>query len=106
MQFNDAGAWLSDMTVIGPALAVALALLLWWRGQVALSRMRVRATLAEDRLHEANLDRTRAQTRIVRILAEAVGGCMVVEAIGKQGHQVRLTVKQASLREPQPDLFG
>lgn len=50
--------------------------------------------------------RTRAQTRIVRILAEAVGGCMVVEAIGKQGHQVRLTVKQASLREPQPDLFG
>ncbi|KIX18624.1 hypothetical protein SY26_09615 [Paracoccus sp. 228] len=51
------------MTVIGPALAVALALLLWWRGQVALSRMRGRATLAEDRLHEANLDRTRAQTR-------------------------------------------
>lgn len=63
MQFDDAGAWLSDMTVIGPALAVVLALLLWWRGQVALSRMRVRATLAEDRLHEANLDRTRAQTR-------------------------------------------
>ena len=63
MQFDDAGALLSDMTVIGPALAVALALLLWWRGQVALSRMRVRATLAEDRLHEANLDRTRAQTR-------------------------------------------
>ncbi|TNH38465.1 DNA recombination protein RmuC [Paracoccus haeundaensis] len=63
MQFDDAGAWLSDMTVIGPALAVALALLLWWRGQVALSRMRGRATLAEDRLHEANLDRTRAQTR-------------------------------------------
>lgn len=63
MQFDDAGAWLSDMTVIGPASAVVLALLLWWRGQVALSRMRVRATLAEDRLHEANLDRTRAQTR-------------------------------------------
>lgn len=63
MQFDDAGAWLSDMTVIGPALAVVLALLLWWRGQVALSRMRGRATLAEDRLHEANLDRTRAQTR-------------------------------------------
>lgn len=63
MQFDGAGALLSDMTVIGPALAVVLALLLWWRGQVALSRMRVRATLAEDRLHEANLDRTRAQTR-------------------------------------------
>lgn len=63
MQFDDAGAWLSDMTVIGPALAVVLAVLLWWRGQVALSRMRGRATLAEDRLHEANLDRTRAQTR-------------------------------------------
>ncbi|MGV3694423.1 MAG: DNA recombination protein RmuC [Paracoccus marcusii] len=63
MQFDDSGAWLSDMTVIGPALAVVLAVLLWWRGQVALSRMRGRATLAEDRLHEANLDRTRAQTR-------------------------------------------
>lgn len=50
--------------------------------------------------------RTKAQTRIVRILAEAVGNCMVVEAVGKQGHNVRLTVKRSSLLEPQPDLFG
>lgn len=63
MQFDDAGAWLSDMTVIGPALAVALTLLLWWRGQRALAQMRDRATRAEDQVHAANLDQTRAQTR-------------------------------------------
>lgn len=49
--------------------------------------------------------RTRSSDRNVRILAEASGGCMVVEAIGRQGVPVRLTVKQASLRPMQPDLF-
>ncbi|WP_042249272.1 DNA recombination protein RmuC [Paracoccus sp. PAMC 22219] len=63
MQFDDAGAWLSDMTVIGPALAGALTLLLLWRGQRALAQMRDRATRAEDQVHAANLDQTRAKTR-------------------------------------------
>ncbi len=50
--------------------------------------------------------RTKAQTRNVIVIAEAVAGRMIVEAIGKKGANVRLTVKRDSLREPQPDLFG
>jgi len=43
--------------------------------------------------------------RNVRVLAEASGGCMVVEAIGRQGLPVRLTVKRTNLAPMQPDLF-
>lgn len=50
--------------------------------------------------------RTKGQTRNVIVIAEAVAGRMIVEAIGRQGVNVRLTVKRDSLREPQPDLFG
>lgn len=50
--------------------------------------------------------RTKAQTRNVIVIAEAVAGRMIVEAIGRKGANVRLTVKRESLREPQPDLFG
>jgi hypothetical protein len=50
--------------------------------------------------------RTRASTRTVRVIAEAVAGRMVIEAIGKKGLNVRLTVKRENLREPQPDLFN
>jgi hypothetical protein len=39
------------------------------------------------------------------IVAEAVGGRFVVEAVQRKGVVVRLTVKRDSLREPQPDLF-
>lgn len=49
--------------------------------------------------------RSRRCARNVRVLAEASGGCMVVEAIGRKGTPVRLTVKQSSLRPMQPDLF-
>jgi len=49
--------------------------------------------------------RTRAQTRNVMIVAEGCKGYMVVEAIGRQGRNVRLTVKCANLDQPQPDLF-
>lgn len=51
------------------------------------------------------IGRTKSQTRNVIVIAEAVAGRMVVEAIGRQGANVRLTVKRESLREPQPDLF-
>jgi hypothetical protein len=40
------------------------------------------------------------------VVAEAVGGRFIVEAIGRKGVVVRLTVKRDSLREPQPDLFS
>ena len=50
--------------------------------------------------------RTKAQTRNVIVVAEAVAGRMIVEAIGRKGANVRLTVKRESLREPQPDLFA
>ena len=43
--------------------------------------------------------------RNVRVVAEASAGRMVVEAIGKQGRPVRLTVKQTNLVPMQPDLF-
>jgi hypothetical protein len=43
--------------------------------------------------------------RNVRIIAEAVAGRMVVEAIGKHGVPVRFTVKQDNLRPLQPGLF-
>jgi hypothetical protein len=43
--------------------------------------------------------------RNVRVVAEASAGRMVVEAIGKQGVPVRLTVKRDNLAPMQPDLF-
>ena len=51
------------------------------------------------------LGRSRATTRNVRVLAEASGGRMVVEAIGRKGVPVRLTVKPENLRPMEPDLF-
>ncbi|MCL2523265.1 MAG: hypothetical protein FWF20_03045 [Betaproteobacteria bacterium] len=48
---------------------------------------------------------TRAGRRMVRVIAEAVGDCMIVEAIGRKGICVRFTVKRHSLSQPQPDLF-
>lgn len=49
--------------------------------------------------------RSRSSVRNVRVLAEASGGRMVVEAIGRSGVPVRLTVKQENLLPLQPDLF-
>lgn len=49
--------------------------------------------------------RNRKLARNVRVLAEASGGRMVVEAIGRQGVAVRLTVKRDNLAPMQPDLF-
>lgn len=40
------------------------------------------------------------------VVAESSGGRFIVEAIGKAGKVVRLTVKRENLAEPQPDLFG
>jgi hypothetical protein len=48
---------------------------------------------------------TRASRRNVRVVAEAVAGHLIVEAIGRQGAPVRFTVKRHSLSQPQPDLF-
>lgn len=48
---------------------------------------------------------TRKATRHVRVIAEASGGHMIVEAIGRNGQLVRLTVKQKNLLPKQPDLF-
>jgi hypothetical protein len=50
--------------------------------------------------------RTRSSTRMVRILAEASGGFMCVEAVGRKGNKVQLSVKAANLREPERDLFA
>ena len=49
--------------------------------------------------------RTRQSIRNVRVVAEASAGRMVVEAIGKQGVPVRLTVKRDNLVPMEPDLF-
>ncbi|MBS1159627.1 MAG: hypothetical protein H6R15_2046 [Proteobacteria bacterium] len=49
--------------------------------------------------------RSRRSLRNVRVLAEASAGRMVVEAVGRQGVLVRLTVKQTNLAPMQPDLF-
>lgn len=43
--------------------------------------------------------------RNVRVIAEAVAGRMVVEAIGKHGVPVRFTVKRENLKPMQPGLF-
>lgn len=50
--------------------------------------------------------RTGSGRRNMMVVAEAVGGRFVVEAIGRKGAVVRLTVKRESLVEPQPDLFN
>ncbi len=49
--------------------------------------------------------RSRQMTRNVRVVAEASAGRMVVEAIGRQGVPVRLTVKRENLWPMEPDLF-
>lgn len=49
--------------------------------------------------------RSSKSVRNVRVVAEASGGRMIVEAIGKQGVPVRLTVKQENLVPMQPGLF-
>ena len=49
--------------------------------------------------------RSSKNARNVRVIAEASGGRMVVEAIGRQGVPVRLTVKQENLVPMQPGLF-
>lgn len=49
--------------------------------------------------------RSSKTARNVRVVAEASGGRMVVEAIGRQGVPVRLTVKQENLVPMQPGLF-
>ena len=49
--------------------------------------------------------RSAASRRMVRVLAEASGGRMCVEAVGKKGVNVRLTVKRESLRQPDIGLF-
>lgn len=48
---------------------------------------------------------TRSASRTVRIIAEAAAGHMVVEAIGRRGHPVRITVKRESIVPLQPSLF-
>jgi hypothetical protein len=53
----------------------------------------------------AYIGTTGSARRNMIVVAEAVGGRFVVEAIGRKGVVVRLTVKRESLREPQPDLF-
>ena len=50
--------------------------------------------------------RTGSSRRNMIVVAEAVGGRFIVEAIGRKGVVVRLTVKRESLVEPQPDLFS
>lgn len=41
----------------------------------------------------------------VRVVAEACGGRMVVEAIGRAGKPVRFTIKRENLAPLQPGLF-
>jgi len=49
--------------------------------------------------------RSKKTARNVKVVAEATGGRMVVEAIGRKGVPVRVTVKRESLRPLQPGLF-
>ena len=49
--------------------------------------------------------RTGSQCRNMLVVAEASGGRFIVEAVGRKGVLVRLTVKRESLVEPQPDLW-
>lgn len=49
--------------------------------------------------------RNKKLARNVKVVAEACGGRMVVEAIGRKGAPVRLTVKMESLHPLQPGLF-
>ena len=50
--------------------------------------------------------RTGSSRQNMMDFAEAFGGRFVVEAIGRKGILVRLTVKRESLVQPQPDLFA
>ena len=49
--------------------------------------------------------RSGSQRRNMLVIAEASGGRFIVQAIGRKGDLVRLTVKRESLVEPEPDLW-
>ncbi len=49
--------------------------------------------------------RSSRAARHVRVIAEARAGRMVVEALGRRGVPVRITVKRENLRPMQPGLF-
>ena len=49
--------------------------------------------------------RTGSKRRNMMVIAEASGGRFIVQAVGRKGVLVRLTVKRESLVEPQPDLW-
>lgn len=50
--------------------------------------------------------KNKASRRNVRVLAEGIGGRLYVEAVGRNGTNVRFTVKRENLIQPQPDHFG
>ena len=49
--------------------------------------------------------RTKSSTRMVRVVAEASGGYMCVEAVGRKGVNVQFSVKSENLRKPERGLF-
>lgn len=49
--------------------------------------------------------RSKNNARMVRIVAEASGGYMCVEAVGRKGANVQFSVKRDNLREPERSLF-
>ena len=51
------------------------------------------------------LGRNRKLSRTVRVVAEASAGRLVVEAIGRRGAPVRITIKQENLQPLQTGLF-
>ena len=51
------------------------------------------------------IGRSGSQRRNMLVIAEASGGRFIVQAIGRKGDLVRLTVKRESLVEPEPDLW-
>jgi hypothetical protein len=54
----------------------------------------------------AYIGRTGSARRDMLIVAEAIGGRFIVDAIRHCGVVVLLTANADSLREPQPDLFA
>ncbi len=51
------------------------------------------------------IGRSGSQRRNMLVIAEASGGRFIVQAIGRKGELVRLTVKRESLVEPEPDFW-
>lgn len=97
MQFDNAGSWLFDITVIGPLAAVALFAALWWRSRGALIATRRDLDNAQAQLQMVNVDHVRIQTRAETLQSRLTDLTEERDGLTDALHQVRQQATQTEM---------